>query len=142
MESSLTSNTYIASRGAVDSFLISLREILTSSEFNAEQDLDILLKKKHELMNDPFTTQNTLLALGFNAEDVSNQLAALRVHDYYCSVIDNKDPTSSVFHAFIICLDSQNVYIKVKIRDFSGHKVFCVSFHFARYSVGVLPYAS
>lgn len=79
MESSVTSNTYIASMGAVESFLISLREILTSSEFNAEQDLDILLKKKHELMNDPFTAQNTLLALGFNAEDVSNQLAALRV---------------------------------------------------------------
>lgn len=56
MESSVTSNTYIASMGAVESFLISLREILTSSEFNAEQDLDILLKKKHELMNDPFTT--------------------------------------------------------------------------------------
>ena len=39
-------------------------------------------------------------------------------------------------------IDKRNVYIKVKIRSKENHKIFCVSFHFARYSINKLPYAN
>ena len=39
-------------------------------------------------------------------------------------------------------IDKRNVYIKVKIRSKKNHKIFCVSFHFARYSINKLPYAN
>lgn len=46
------------------------------------------------------------------------------------------------FFAFAKNIKTRDVYIKVKIRDKTKGKVFCVSFHFARFSIPkVLPYA-
>ena len=56
--------------------------------------------------------------------------------------IDNKDRNLPYFYAFIKIINKRNVYIKVKIRNKEKHKIFCVSFHFARYSINKLPYAN
>ena len=58
------------------------------------------------------------------------------------TIIDNKDPTLPPFHAFIKEIEHRNVYIKVKIRDYARRKVFCVSFHYARYPIQSMPYAT
>ncbi len=126
----------------VEDFLRMLREILQSKEFNISSDLDILLKKSSEAPNDPFTTQNTLLDLEFDREDVRQQLLELKGVHYYETIIDNKNPTLPPFHAFIKEIEHRNVYIKVKIRNYEKHKVFCVSFHYARYPIQSMPYSA
>ena len=124
----------------VENFLKSLQEVLQSKDFNIACDLDILLKKSSEALDDPYTTQNTLLDLDFDREDVMQQL--LRGVHYYETIIDNKDPALPPFHAFIKEIEHRNVYIKIKIRDYARRKVFCVSFHYARYPIQSMPYAT
>ena len=136
------SNHLCQSREQVDFFLKSLREILQSDQFNLETDLDILPKKKSEDSTDPYTTRNTMLDLDYNKEDVSRELLTLEVGNYYETVLDDQGSDRPPFYAFIRSIQNRDVYIKVKIRDFSRRTVFCVSFHYARYPVPNLPYAS
>lgn len=131
----------ISTRGDVESFLITLKEILTSQDFDINTDLDILLKKKHESPTDPYTTENTMLALDFDRSDVMHQLMALEVAEYIETYIDDKDNTLPPFFAFGKSIKNKDVYIKAKIRDRKNCKVFCVSFHFARFPfTTALPY--
>lgn len=86
--------------------------------------------------------QRTLLALDFDKNDVLNQLLALEVSEYMETFIDDLDNSLPPFFAFAKVIKSRDVYIKVKIRDTQNNKVFCVSFHFARYPFPTnLPYA-
>lgn len=136
------SNHHQISLEDVENFLRSLHEVLQSKDFNITRDLDILLKKSSEASDDPYTTQNTLIDLEFDREDVKQQLLELRGVHYYETIIDNKDPTLPPFHAFIKEIEHRNVYIKVKIRDYARRKVFCVSFHYVRYPIQSMPYAT
>lgn len=133
-------NIITSSEDDVKMFLDELRNVLTSENFDLEADLDILLKKKSELSTDPFTTGNTMLALDIDREDVRDELLKLTTSDYYETFIDDKDSTLSYFYAFLKQVKSKDVYIKVKIRDKKNNKVFCVSFHFPRYSLHTNPY--
>jgi len=126
----------------VTTFLKDLKSVLTDSAFNVSTDLDILPKKKGELPTDPYTTFNTMQALGFDKNDVLTQLLALDVSEYMETFIDDKDSTLPLFFAFGKIIKSREVYIKAKIRDKKNCKVFCVSFHFARYPIPTKkPYA-
>lgn len=126
----------------VETFLRELKDILLSPNFNASRDLDIMLKKRNETATDPYTTENTLLALDFDKNDVVHQLMALQLSEYLETFIDDKDTSLPPFFAFAKVIQGKEVYIKVKIRDRQNCKVFCVSFHFARYPFPVtLPYA-
>lgn len=116
---------------------------MSSPNFNPARDLDILPKKKNEDMFDPYTTANTLLALGFNNEDVRNELLKIGVENYAETLIDVMDATLPPFYVFYRDIQSREVYIKVKIRDSVTGKVFCISFHFARYPApNPLPYST
>lgn len=117
----------------VEDFLKNLKSILTDKKFNASVDLDILNKKKSEAPTDPHTTANTLLALSFDRNDVVHQLLNLDVTDYIETFIDDKEASLPPFYTFGKDIVSREVYIKVKIRDRKNRKIFCVSFHFARY---------
>lgn len=137
------SNSRIDSRAEVEQFLVNLKTILESDAFNVQQDLDILPKKKTELSTDPYTTANTMVALDFDKSDVCAQLKNLTVHEYAETIIDNRDITWPSFFVFYKVIQSRDIYIKVKIRDRQNNKVFCVSFHFARYpKPNPLPYAN
>lgn len=127
------SQKIISSEGEVKTFLSELKEILTDPAFNVDVDLDILLKKKAESPTDPFTTGNTLLELEFDSNDVVNQLMALEVSEYKETVIDDLGSERPPFFAFAKQIKNRDVYVKVKIRDREKHKIFCVSFHFARF---------
>lgn len=135
-----TATANISSLQVIQGFLDELKTVLASGDFNLKTDLDILYKKRNEDPIDPYTTGNTLISLDFNAEDVKNQLLRLEVSDYYETVSDNKDCNLPPFYAFIKSIKEHEVYIKVKIRDATNKKVFCVSFHFARYPCINLPY--
>ena len=74
-----------------------------------------------------------MLALDFDSEDIKNQLLSLTVEEYIQTFLDDKDITLPVFYTFGKDISKCEVYIKVKIRDKKNGKVFCVSFHFARY---------
>ena len=131
----------VSSRDDVETFLKELKEILVNSNFNVSRDLDILLKKRSEAPKDPYSTENTLLALDFDKNDVVQQLMALELSQYLETFIDDKDISLPPFFAFAKSIQSHEVCIKLKIRDIQKCKVFCVSFHFARYPFPArLPY--
>ncbi len=127
----------ISSRDEVHCFLQELKKILNSKQFNIDADLDILLKKKTESPIDPYTTNNTLLALDYDKNDIVQQLLSLSIEEYIETFIDDKDSNLPPFYTFGKVIEDKDVYIKLKIRDKVTHKVFCVSFHFARYPLKV-----
>jgi len=136
-------NSIKESREKVEQFLAELKAILSSPNFNPASDLDILPKKKTEDMFDPYTTANTLIELDFDNEDVRNELLKIRVEDYAETLIDKINATLPPFYVFYRNIQSREVYIKVKIRDNITGKVFCISFHFARYPAShPLPYSA
>ncbi len=135
------SQKIISSETDVIAFLKTLKEVLTDPDFNVSIDLDILLKKSIELPADPYTTFNTMQTLEFDRYDILNQLLALDISEYIETFIDDKNSALPPFYAFGKMIKSREVYIKVKIRDRKNCKVFCVSFHFARYPFPVIrPY--
>lgn len=136
------STKVISSKEDVEAFLHDLIGVLSSAEFDIDSDLDILLKKKKESPLDPYTTANTLLELDFDRKDVWHHLISLDVSNYYETFIDDRDPSWPPFFAFAKSIKNRDVYIKAKIRDRANGKVFCVSFHFARFPFpDTLPYA-
>ena len=132
----------ISSEDDVKEFLKELKEILTSPRLDIYKDLDILPKKRSELPTDPYTTGNTLVALDFDRRDVLNQLLVLNISEYIETFIDDKYSNLPPFFAFGKLIQNRGVYIKAKIRDRINCKVFCISFHFARYPLPTIrPYA-
>lgn len=131
---------FCSSQEDVEKFLLALKEILLNPNFNINKDLDILLKKKTEDPLDPYTTQNTLNKLDYDNEDVKNELLNLRLENYIETLFDYKDNKSPNFYVFIRSIKNRDVYIKVKIRNIQKRKVFCISFHFARFKNEKFPY--
>ncbi len=117
----------------VENFLKELKRIFLDEKFDLNSDLDILLKKKNEEPVDPFTTQNTLLALGFDTNDVLRELSSLEKGNYIETIRDNRGDDVAPFYVFGNTIDQRDVYIKIKIRSIERRKIFCVSFHFARF---------
>lgn len=134
-------NSRIDSKEFVEQFLSELKAILESDTFVIERDLDILPKKRNESAKDLYTTTNTMAALEFDANDVCEELKAITVEDYAETMLDDRNVTAPPFFVFYRNIQTRYVYIKVKIRDRATGKVFCVSFHFARYpKPSPLPY--
>jgi hypothetical protein len=102
-------NSYTAPLEELSSYLIELKHILTSETC----ELDILPKKKDEDPLDPFTTENTMLDLNYDKEDVRNQLLSLTEKDYVETIIDDKDSSRPSFWVFGKFIKSREVYIKV-----------------------------
>ena len=71
-------------------------------------------------------------------EDVIGELKKLTVSEYYQSVPDDKNNRMPVFHVFFVSIFSREIYIKIRIQNIKN--VLCISFHFAEYSHGKMPY--
>jgi len=125
----LNPNSFIAPLTDVKNFLTDLKHVLTSDECA----LDIMLRKKDEDPLDPYTTENTMLDLDYDTDDVKDELLSLTEKDYLETVLDDKDSSKPPFWVFGKTIKCKEVYIKVKIRDKARCKVFCVSFHYSRY---------
>ena len=115
-------------------FLLELKKVMSNRDFNVNKDLDVILKKKNENSLDPYTTQNKLLKLDFDKNDIADTLKKLSVEEYIETGKDRKDISSPEFYIF-----GKEVQGNL-IRDKINHKVFCVSFHFARYPISNFPY--
>ncbi len=122
--------------GEVKKFLRELHRILSSTNFT----LDILPFKKGEDRSDPYTTENTMADLDYDDTDVIDELMKLTTSNYIESIADNRSPLDNPFHVFGTDICCRDVYIKVKIRDCESGKVFCVSFHYARFPLTVFPH--
>lgn len=129
-------NSYIAPLNDVNSFLTDLKQILISTQY----ELDILPRKKNEDPEDPLTTENTMLDLDYDSEDVRNELLSLTTNDYIETIVDDKDNNRPPFWVFGKLVKDKDVYIKVKIRNKKTNKVFCVSFHYPRHPFKSRPY--
>lgn len=121
-------------------FLLELKKVMSNRDFDVNKDLDVILKKKNENSLDPYTTQNTLLKLDFDKNDIADTLKKLSVEEYIETGKDRKDISSPEFYIFGKEVQGNLIYIKIKIRDKINHKIFCVSFHFARYPISNFPY--
>ena len=121
-------------------FLLELKKVMSNRDFDVNKDLDVILKKKNENSLDPYTTQNTLLKLDFDKNDIADTLKKLSVEEYIETGKDRKDISSPEFYIFGKEVQGNLIYIKIKIRDKINHKVFCVSFHFAKYPISNFPY--
>ena len=132
---------FISTQEEVNEFLKEQKEIISSNNFNVEKDLDIILKKKNENWLDPYTTQNTLLTLNFDKYDIVDTLKSLTDRDYIETGNDIKNNQLPKLYIFGKEIQGRVIYIKIKIRDKINHKVFCISFHFARYPLTKFPYA-
>ena len=121
-------------------FLLELKKVMSNRDFDVNKERDVILKKKNENSLDPQTTQNTLLKLDFDKNDIADTLKKLSVEEYIETGKDRKDISSPEFYIFGKEVQGNLIYIKIKIRDKINHKVFCVSFHFARYPISNFPY--
>lgn len=81
-----------------------------------------------------------MLSLDYDTEDVKNELKLLCKEDYIETIIDNKNSSKPPFWVFGKEISSKEIYIKVKIRNKESNKVFCVSFHYARFALKNRPF--
>ena len=114
--------------------------VINDKKFNINEDFDILLKKKNETDDDAYTTKNTLIQLNYDKNDIIRNLKELKISEYIETLTDVKNVYSPQFWVFIKRINLKQVYIKVKIRSIQNRKIFCISFHFARFQVNNFPY--
>jgi hypothetical protein len=125
----------------VEIFLRQLKEILCSDTFNIDTDITIQYVKKKDNPLSPFTTQNTLLKLDYDINDVVKELKTLTVKEYYETLFDERGMGLPLFFVFGKEIEKNDVYIKVKIKEKTKQSVFCISFHFAENPMIDFPYA-
>ena len=123
-------------RKAVKAFLDELRELLSSKDFNVEEDLLIIKSNKSEVQ---YSTAYLMTEFEYDAEDIARQIAELTIHEYSQTLIDEDDDKPPLLYVFGKMLNGKLVYIKLKIKGDSHRKVLCLSFHFAKYDMD-FPY--
>lgn len=123
---------FTVSKSGIESFLKSVNEIITSPTFKIENDFEICYSDKSQPPDHPNTTKNTLLNLGYVAEDVLNVLRSLTIQEYSHCVPDDKQGQIYPFYVFFREIQGRIIYIKFKTR-MNKNKLFCVSFHFDDY---------
>ena len=128
---------FISTKDEVEQFITDINKICSMKKFNIDRDFDLLLKYEPDNI---YSTQNTLLQLDFDRYDVLNEIKNLKVSDYVETAIDRKDNTLPNLFIFNKKIQGKDIYIKVKIRNINNNKIFCISFHFARYDVKFFPY--
>ena len=122
----------IDSKGAVEQFLNNTKEILNDKGFDVKNNF--YLKEVREQTGDD-RNRTTMLELGYNRQDVIDEIKKLSVKDYKETVIDNMPGRKNPFYCFVKFIEIDQVYIKFKLSEVKGKQIFCVSFHFVDYPV-------
>lgn len=123
----------------VTEFLIELKTILQSEEFDIDQNLRIIRSKKtgNEIQ---YSTPYTLLDLEYDAGDVAERLKELTIREYSETLVDKDDISPPLLFVFGKDIHGRLIYIKLKIKGSVIKKVLCVSFHYAKETMR-FPYA-
>lgn len=113
-------NGFRMPRKEVELFLEDLHSLLSSEDFNIDQDLWISYRNKN---------RSTILALNYSREDICKRLLELTISDYYETVFDS-DAVEEPKLLFVFGKEIQRkqIYIKLKITE-NNRKVICISFH-------------
>lgn len=125
-------------KSEVVAFLAELKSLLERDDFNYETDILLIKKKKPDDVK--HSTPYTLLDLDYDVSDVIERLKELTVSNYSEAMIDIVDLDPPILFVFGHNINSNLVYIKLKIQGNDKKRVICVSFHYAKAEMS-FPYA-
>lgn len=100
--------------------------------------IDIQRKRKGENPLDSNSTNNTIIDLDYNSEDIREELLTLKISDYVKTVIDIMRPNTPNYWIFSKNIKGKDIYIKLKICDIN--KIHLMSFHYAVKQIEDKPY--
>lgn len=129
----MSHNSIQDSRQDVECHLKELKAVLKRPDCN----IDLLMKKKGETESSPYSTAYTLQSLEYDLDDVKEELGKLQLQNYIETMRDSVKAGTSLY-VFGVQIQGRDVYIKEKLR--TDKDIFCISFHFARYPFGKMPY--
>lgn len=117
---------YIETKGAVQTFLTDLKNILLDPKLNFR--LEPREDKEYE-----YTTDYCLETLTYDISDVIKELLKLNLKNYVETCDDLRNKKSNRFYIFKKIIQEREIYIKVKIESYDNKNILCMSFHFAKY---------
>lgn len=126
-----------STKNQVSEFLDGLKESLNDEKFNIDTNFTLIRSKKEG--KEEFSTQFTLLDLGYDVYDVIDRLKELTVEDYSETLLDRDNLNPPALFVFGKNINNRQVYIKLKIRNGGEKHVVCVSFHYAEFQMN-FPY--
>lgn len=126
-------NRYIAPKEVVCSFLDELHQLIDAPYFNIKKNFQ--LGGKHERKKN----KDTMFELNIDEGDIVQELRKLTISNYNHTLPDDRNTSMPDFHVFFISnLCDKEIYVKVRIQKIE--KILCLSFHFAEFSHGKMPY--
>ena len=130
----------ISKESEVTDFLERLKGILEKDDFNVDQNLILIQKKKPH--DEEHSTPYTLVDLEYDLEDVIARLKELTISEYSETKIDKDNLDPPLLFVFGKDINRKLVYVKLKIKesDNQGRCILCVSFHYAKDKMN-FPYA-
>jgi len=132
----LDDTEWIETQESVEIFIKEASQVLIEPDY----DLVVQRERKEEDPLDLYTTKNTLLDLEYDEDDVKAEILTLLPCHYCKTAVDTKRPTSPPFRFFVKEIKGKDVYIKFKIRGIKKKQMFCMSFHYPRWSIENRPY--
>jgi len=100
--------------------------------------IDIQRKRRGEDPLDPNNTNNTIIDLGYDSEEIREELLTLKISDYIKTVKDRVRPNTPNYWIFSKNINGRDIYIKLKICDVN--KIYLMSFHYAVKQIEEKPY--
>ncbi|MGL4671535.1 type II toxin-antitoxin system MqsR family toxin [Cetobacterium sp.] len=105
------------------------------------EEIKEAIKNKKYLIANRDKNMNTFVELGFDKEDVANELFSLEIKHYAYDLPDEKDLDAENYKVFCKFIQNKDIYIKLKIKKAKTKILFCMSFHIAEYKIEKLPYS-
>lgn len=119
----------------VQRFLDEMHSVLEKEDYNIDTDFEFQETRQNDDPDDECTNENTMIALGYDTEDIVEELKSLTVKNYSESIFDSKPQGEiRIFYVFGKVIHGREIYIKVRMKEHSnsGKYVFCLSFHFSK----------
>jgi hypothetical protein len=113
----------------VEEFLVKVRTILSSKDFDINKHLDIQISPIPDTAG--YKNFVTLADLGYDSVDIKNELLSITLQDYSETMFDKREVTTPLFRVFSKYVNNKEVYIKIKLKGNADSQVFCISFHYA-----------
>lgn len=117
-------------KGSVEQLLEEISNLTSSKNFDIKKNFVLKTKRFNDDPMDPNNNVNTMLSLGYDSEDVLEEIKSLKLNDFYKLKDDYKDGRSKPFFEFIKVIYGRQVYIKIKMHEIREETILCVSFHF------------
>lgn len=116
----------------VKAFLEELKDILEFEDFDIDDNIIIIKSNKEEI---EYSTNFTILDLGYDSYDIVERLRELTISEYSETLIDKDDDNPPLLFVFGKDINNKLIYIKLKIKGNTSKKVLCLSFHYAKYDM-------